>query len=763
MKKDLFGYFSAGALLCAAACSNDAETFDAPQLPSGDGKLRVEVAAPASRAEFYDEDGLSHLVRYTEGDEMLLWEVGAVNDRGYRYVKAFEPLSSKISDRALNAEFAYSLPAPLKAGDTYPGTSYRFDEVYYTGLLPASAFVGFGSGQSMLRDAGSGANIFLSIPRSQTPTDVSPDPAAVLLRACDARPSNGTVTTRFRHMTAYMKITIRGLESGERLTGVNISSSSGSGLADSYAYPSDNPMSVRCRYDLGQAEQEYYNGNGFSIVRGNTVVVDPSRLTRNGQGDYVVWVGCAPNQLSGSLGITVKTDLRPGNDYYKSVPLTRLGGDGAIALLAGRVAAFTLNFGQGDFLSTPELFVRENAFQLEGDHAGRSRLVFAWSMVLNSDRYVYEFDGVRGETSATSVEFFVEPGSEHTFAVKAADSTGRYAESEFAQIGAAAAPAICVLGKPEVTVDPADVTTDSFVVSWSPVEGASSYSCRLGDGPAVETAECRAEFRNLADGTEYAVGVRALSSDPGYTDASEWSVVVVRTAADGRQALEMGAVTAIPSASCVELSWSPVAGATGYLCKLGAEGPERQVTATECTFEGLQASTAYTACVMAVDASGSYKSSGWVTADFTTAAAGQPTMAWDGEVFRSWLGSVTHTEDLVYNDELFFRNGGGKGIKYASGAAQLQGAGSESKVNLYFRADRGPGSIRVTLRSSGTARKLAVSVDGVKAGEIDAPDKSSAQAVTALRCDGATAGSTIRIYSLSGNINIYRIEWIPEP
>lgn len=747
-------------LAAASSCSQDAELNEPARTPAAADNLRVVVSSDGhdstddSRAEFFaGGDGITH-VRYTTGDEMLLWEVGAVSYYEYNYVKTHTATSATLADNAWTAEFNYSVPVPMKVGDTYPGTNYKYDKVYYTGILPRTAFVCFIEGQTPSTAGGSGNAIFLNLPRVQTPSAESPDPSAILLCAYDAQPENGVVTTRFKHMTAYMKIAVKGLKPGEKVSQINISAT-GSGLANDYAYASSKEAQVYCRYDLSQAAKEYYNGNGFFQVPGHSLIIETSGLEPDAKGNYTVWVGCAPNLLDGSLGITVKTDLNPtGNGYYKSVPLTRQGGNGSIALKAGRVAAFSLNFGQSSELSEPNPVVKENLYQTEGEQAGKTKLLISWSKPLNTESYVYAFDDeAEQETSAQEAIFYVEPGSQHTFRVKATASG--YTDSGFAEL---TVTAIRGLAAPVPAIDPASVTTSSFRVAWEAVEGASAYRYTLNDGATAETTATSVRFDNLTDGTAYTVAVQAVSDNPEFSAESAWGHAYTTTLTDERTALVMGPVTANPSATAVKLSWERVSGATGYLYKIGENGTATETATTECTVTNLTSSTTYTAYVKAVDASGTCKDSEWVETTFTTPAPNQPTLSWSGDDLNVGFGADSEKGGLHYQ---YNTSGSQASFDSSKKIIKLGGAGSETGRNIWFEADRGPGTLRIKAASSGSdTRTLIVSVDGTVLQEtIPAPGSA---ATGQVHCASATAGSIIKCYSSKSGINIYSIEWIPD-
>lgn len=86
------------------------------------------------------------------------------------------------------------------------------------------------------------------------------------------------------------------------------------------------------------------------------------------------------------------------------------------------------------------------------------------------------------------------------------------------------------LDKPALTSK--EVTQNSFVVEWNPVQYATGYAYTLNGGQEKTVKGTTVNFTDLTAGTEYTVKVKATSSDPLYTE-SEWTSLKVTTLGQG--------------------------------------------------------------------------------------------------------------------------------------------------------------------------------------------------------------------------------------
>ena len=260
--------------------------------------VRVSFIAedPGTRTVFTEPEGDSYPVLWQTGDKVKLFlnssQVNPSSDQG---VMAADP-----SADGKTARFEITLPDP---GD--------LESFNYGALSPASAF------QGMDRET---RLISLSIPGRQTSRALSPDPEAMLLWAA-AGPYGDihhTVKLPFRHLTAYVKLSLTGLKG--TLSEVELVSDRN--LAGTYSHPSQTDPQ-----DAGVA----------------LVPVSPVGKIRVAATDpYAVWFACAPSDWSGStLQVTAVTSegtftktvtfpsersLRPGLVARFSVDLSEASG-----------------------------------------------------------------------------------------------------------------------------------------------------------------------------------------------------------------------------------------------------------------------------------------------------------------------------------------------------------------------------------------------------------------------------------------------------
>ncbi|MEE1099280.1 MAG: hypothetical protein UHY58_05100, partial [Alistipes sp.] len=270
--------FSLGTLaMVSCAKSDDLNEFsDNNRLPKG--VIRVDIDALGdTRAEFTerDEEGAWHL-DFSAGDDMVLWEVANVESRGYYHIRTHQSTAVNFSEDMASAQFTYSVPTPYVVGEPYPGTSsYTTEKVFYTGILPKSAFAGFWANYPVndvdpsVREASDGF-IRLNVPRVQTPSATSPDKSAIILRAYDGElGEDGVISTKFQHLMAYMKITVKGLPAGYNFHKLQI----GGDSRIVFANDTDYAKNKYCKWTFGNAK--LYNGNGFDATnRGSTLIIN---------------------------------------------------------------------------------------------------------------------------------------------------------------------------------------------------------------------------------------------------------------------------------------------------------------------------------------------------------------------------------------------------------------------------------------------------------------------------------------------------------
>lgn len=759
-------------MLFSTACSEQIE--DTAVLPNAwDGHtIRMELAQEGeSRAVVSGQNSDGDWIFTFEGHEsMTLLEVASVTSRGYNYVRMHQPTQSEV--KPYEAAFTYSVDNPYKVGAPYPGTStYTTEAVYYTGILPASGFAGFyanypvGAVDPTVTEASEGF-MRVNVPRVQKPTATSPDPAAILLRAYDSElPADGVMKTRFKHMLAYMKITVKGLPVDFKFNQLNIS---GIALCNSHELTN---KSYQCKYKL--------SGFEANAAAGKTLVIDTSELTPDENGCYTVWAACMP--YSGVTYPTVQFDQVVFSPYEstnaplasKTVPISKEGGDvdgtRTIALNAGVVSSFTLNYGYGNDLSQPVVKAETESIDAE-----RSTVTFSWDVNELADHYLYKInDGEEQTTNENKVTLTVAPGTKQLIAVKAvpADDSG-YVASGWGTTSITSAYYRVKLQQPKVS---ATATSYSAQLSWSAVANAAGYSYKIGETGAVvnvgNVTNCTIE--GLQADTDYTIYVRALAetNSTAYTD-SAWTEVSVHTGS--KSALEMGALTVsdVTDRSAV-VSWSAVTGAVSYNYRLNGDDSTIATLANGGKITGLKAETTYTVQVKAIAATASdWSDSDWSeAASFTTTAAVGPLYSWGSDEFAAWSKAIGATSLMADSDYagLGYYKGDGKGYNFETDAngtyVNSIGNGDNGKNYFYFTAT-GNGRLTITGHNGKTSAKtirvmLKMQGSSDKGATVSEPSIAASADFTVSVDITAAEGDQIKFAPRDSNISFYTISWEP--
>lgn len=165
------------------------------------------------------------------------------------------------------------------------------------------------------------------------------------------------------------------------------------------------------------------------------------------------------------------------------------------------------------------------------------------------------------------------------------------------------------LPSPEITIS--DIGTDSFTATWSPVNGADSYSYMLDGSVVFATATTSATFTQLEAGQTYMFKVKAT----GGSSFSEWSSTEVKLL-DGSIPSPVPNVIARTTES-ITVSWEAVDKAGAYEYRIGEgdaeETTELSVTITEDgSGAPLQAGTDYSFFIRAISNDPDYTDSEWL-------------------------------------------------------------------------------------------------------------------------------------------------------
>ena len=202
-------------------------------------------------------------------------------------------------------------------------------------LSPHSACVGASS---------SNGGFHFNIPSEQTPLASSCDEAAQILVASESVESTdqfGSIDLKFAHVTAYGKLTLKGL-----------------GLEDD-----ETIQSIDLTASVPFGGRFYYNFEQNVISEGEasrTISILPENLTFSDGAIADIWFACAPANLGGG-SITVVVNTSAGK-WTRNVSIPQ----GKLAFNAGRISKFAVNMADASFERVADRWVLvTNASQLK--------------------------------------------------------------------------------------------------------------------------------------------------------------------------------------------------------------------------------------------------------------------------------------------------------------------------------------------------------------------------------------------------------------
>lgn len=764
-RSNIFSWMALG-VLALSGCTKSEGIDQTPQPQLQKGEIRVEISANEEvRALFgeQDGDGAWHL-DFSAEDDLLLWEVANVASRGYYYIRTHESRLAQFSEDMASAQFTYQLPAPYKVGESFPGGgSYTTEKLFYTGILPRSAFAGFWANYPVNNvdptlSEGSDGFVRLNVPRLQTPTASSPDKAAIILRAYDSEPNaEGIISTKFQHLMAYMKITIKGLPAGYNFHKLQIGGDSRIVFA--------NETDKYCKWTFGNAE--LYNGNGFDGTnRGSTLILNTSQLKAEADGSYVVWAACIP-YTSPYVATPSFTPYSSENDHIESkqIPISRTGetedGAKAVKLEVGKVAVFTINYGYGNDLIAPDLSATTQ--NIDPD---RSTVTFSWEEVGGADHYCYKLnERAEEKTSLTSLTIEAKPGEKVTFSVKACPAEG----SGYTASGWATKSITAEIYREQLImseIDEGDVLSYKATLMWSPVEHAAGFAYKIGaQGNEIKIGNVTEyTFTGLQAESYYSIFLKAVAEEgsSSYSD-SEWVEKLILTSP--KSPLKMGEVTlGEVGERKVTLTWEAIEGAASYRYKL-SNGTEGEAESGK-PITGLEPETSYSIQIGAIaEVESDWGDSEWSEAvSFTTTKASN-TYLWDEAFWAAWheeLGSDTLNADSSYRG-LSYTLGSGKGYNFMTeeGRTFVRSIGNADSGKNYFSFPAtGNGRLRVKGRNDKSSDKTFRFI--LDKTTVEEPTIAALSEFTLEIEYTATEGQIIKIAPRDEKICIFSIEWIAE-
>jgi hypothetical protein len=248
------------------------------------------------------------------------------------------------------------------------------------------------------------------------------------------------------------------------------------------------------------------------------------------------------------------------------------------------------SYSSGSPPSAPTGLTVQGAAQTGGEYQVNGSGTLVWQPVNGATSYEVLEDGkVVSTVTSASYSFSVTVGATHQFAVVALNGIGSSPPSSSIIVVGVGPPQTA----PTVTVS--NVTSDSALVGWSSVTGATSYQVYLDTTKVAQTSGNSYQLSGLTQGVQYSVSVFPVNQY-GQGNPGSASFTTSTLAAPSGLVLGVGDKQ-------LTLSWQPVSGATGYAIYL--DGSQvATATAPFATLTGLTDGVQYTVQVAAYDGAG---------------------------------------------------------------------------------------------------------------------------------------------------------------
>lgn len=522
--------FTAISALTLVGCSKDEI---APMLPAEEVSIQFNAQSAETRTAFGTP---------TEGVYPTLWTANQSVKISLNLVSAKDVTSMTVADDQKSAHFEATI------SDDNSG-AYTF-----YALSPAVAH------NSVHKD-----NNYWSvkIPETQTPLENSCDEAAQILLAKSETTATlpTSVDLRFKHVTAYGKLTLKNLPADVKVSAI--------------ALTSDVEISGRFNY----------------LFESNTLAVNSASKTLTIHTDKTsdVWFAIAPVDLSGKpLKVVVTTDRGVITKEIAELPA-------ACDFNAGVVSNITLNMSDLPIVEPEKYALMTDVAQLKAGYKviiAATEADVAISTTQNSNNraaaaVTKEGNFIVAPNDAVQI-FRVEPGTkENTFAF----NTGSgyiYAAS----------------------------TKSNHMKTQQTLDDNASWTISIADGVTNIVAQ-GANTRNVM---QYNASSSLFSC---YGSASQKAVALYYLEAAAPTQLTTPVVTAtVQNTNEIVVSWEAVPNAGSYTVSCGDLEPVTVTDATTYTFKELQTATEYTVSVVAVPSDKeNYLASAAGTATATTGGA----------------------------------------------------------------------------------------------------------------------------------------------
>ena len=269
-------------------------------------------------------------------------------------------------------------------------------------------------------------------------------------------------------------------------------------------------------------------------------------------------------------------------------------------------------------------------------------VTFTWNEALDAEEYVAELIGVQSMVcSGNSCTFYgLSPDTTYSFQVKASNIIG---DSPWSNTVSATTK---LLATPQYLI--AVPASDSISLSWSEVDGATSYQVEA-DGNIIDTTSLPTyTHTGLSSETRVIYRIKAISA----SGESAWSCITSAETLPVPPDVPQG-LTAVASKDTITLSWSAVTGITGYNVEVDGAVIDNGTAATY-TDEKLDPFTTHTYRVRAINES---VESDWSYPITVTTAPGSPRAPEDIYVTNTRSSAIISWESIggavSYDLEIF--------------------------------------------------------------------------------------------------------------
>lgn len=532
MRKYLYVLTAAMSAAILFSCSKEVDVINSNDSSETGKTVTLTIKASHDNGTRTYLDGNS--VKWSASNEKL----AVFEDNGTEVAKSTSA-EGQTTDGGTTMTFATQLASATGSAFTY----YAFypSSAWYSSKTPSS--------------------IAINTPSTQTPSETSFDPAADLLIAKPVETTSQatSLSMRFARAIAVGKMTIKNLQSSEKVIQVKFSAKNGS---------NDVVVAGRTPFDLGTAEPADVYGKNVSE---KSIILDYNGLDLAADSSMDAFFTCYPFELGSGDSFTVEVKT-PTNTFVRTVTIPE---NRSLAFKAGELSTFSVDMGSVSGTA--------NAVNLCYAYLTAEEFHEAGGTNSYGNVTVEKEHGDKWETHATynssSIGIRRNDNGTNDSYVKLPDFTNDIS-TVIVTLGSAMA------ADKTLTLEIRKDDNTGTIASLPTVANQMTYTFDLS-GTSVKTAYLRSS------------GAQALVSK-----------IEVFAGTDNRPATQAGpsSVSAAVDAetpNTINVTWTTASGATGYevtLTPIEGEAITQNVASTEtsASFTGLEFNTYYTPSVVAL-------------------------------------------------------------------------------------------------------------------------------------------------------------------